>query len=532
MIVDNLSENNNTNDHSLSITQRDDNIPSQINSVIIFHCNGESFPGCCEINDTKECSDEVVNKSEILVPGIISHSNLALKSELTNTNPINGMLCFYIISFVYLAFTITDSSLRVAVLLHANNLGFTAFQIAIMFTLYEAFGVLTNLLGGILATKMGLKRSILAGLLCQIITITILSPFDDSNKLKSLSSNNKDGIIAPIIYIMFAQSFSGIAKDLIKLAGKSVSKLVNKKGDQSTLFRLVANITGAKNGIKGFGYFFGTFWLQFTGFFVCLIILLSILVALIPFVYFYLDNHIGQSNKKREESNKPWYQVFKKSREFNFLCLARLFLFGGRDLWFDIALPIYFKNILQWSSLSVGGFLAGWIILYGIIQSNTDLIMKYFNQFPPTTQHLWPLTSGLTALTAIIALTFTLVIPTINNTLSGVSAVLIIGLFLNAFIFAMNSSLHSYLVVELSDHDKVAQDVGFYYMSNALGRLTGSLLGGVLYSFYSIDSSAFNRAARSESLAACLWASGIFCLISTAATFFLRKPASCSTGIQ
>jgi len=58
---------------------------------------------------------------------------------------------------------------------------------------------------------------------------------------------------------------------------------------------------------------------------------------------------------------------------------------------------------------------------------------------------------------------------------------LIIGLFIFGFIFAINSSIHSYLILAYTKTEEVALNVGFYYMANACGRLTGTLLSGLAY---------------------------------------------------
>ena len=85
------------------------------------------------------------------------------------------------------------------------------------------------------------------------------------------------------------------------------------------------------------------------------------------------------------------------------------------------------------------------------------------------------------------------------------------GLAVFGVLFAMNSSLHSYLIVSVADRDEVAADVGFYYMANAAGRLVGTLLSGAV----------FQAAGEGlEGLAACLVAS----LLLVAASRLLCAP--------
>ena len=59
--------------------------------------------------------------------------------------------------------------------------------------------------------------------------------------------------------------------------------------------------------------------------------------------------------------------------------------------------------------------------------------------------------------------------------------VVVAGLALFGLPFAVNSSLHSYLILAYAGSEKAAEDVGFYYAANAAGRLIGILLSGALY---------------------------------------------------
>lgn len=438
---------------------------------------------------------------------------------------------FYIISLSYICFTLTDGALRLIVLMQANDLGFSAFQISLMFVLYELFGVLTNFLGGLLGSKMGLKSTLIVGLALQIVSCVMLMPFTNTERWHELGTQNSQ-----IVYIMFAQSLAGVSKDLVKVSGKSVSKLVTKEGDDQRLFKLVARITGLKNETKGLGFFFGTLLQKTAGFLTALLVLVGIILVIFVPALLWLDGSVGRSAKKI-----VWSKVFKKPKDFNLLCLARFFLFGSRDIWFEVVLPVYMKNILGWDSLVVGCFLASWTILYGIIQTHTkEIALKPLKQFPPEKHHAWSWAGWLTVLGVAVAAAMTGVNAAYSN--DAAVAVIVTGLGLYAVLFAINSSAHSYLVVKLSDHDKVAMDVGFYYMANAGGRLVGTLLGGVLYSFFQEGSSQvvltpsgnytvsaqFDVTARTASFTATLWFAAVFAGITTILSIVLGKTGEVS----
>ncbi|KJE93704.1 major facilitator transporter [Capsaspora owczarzaki ATCC 30864] len=434
-------------------------------------------------------------------------------------SPSPSLRPFYVISLSYLLFTLTDGALRMIVLMQANDIGFSAFEIALMFVLYELCGVVTNLLGGVLASRLGLRTTLLCGLVLQCVACGLLMPFSTPADWQHLGSRS-----AQIAYIMFTQSFAGMAKDLVKLSGKSVTKLASPQGDNSRLFYLVSRLTGFKNEVKGLGFFVGTALQRLGGFIVALSVLgVVVLLAIVPSTAF-LSPTVGRSRGPRIN----WHRVFHKGADFNLLCAARLFLFGSRDIWFEVALPIYMKNILGWDTLLVGCFLAGWTVVYGLVQSySKELALQPLKQFPPEPRHAWPWASVLSALATLVAAGMTGV--RYSGSSDAATGVIITGLALYAILFAVNSSTHSYLVVLLSDHDKVAMDVGFYYMANAAGRLLGTLLGGVLYSFYDVGDSQlvlsasgnytlgpeFDWTARTASFSACLWGAAVLGIIST-----------------
>ncbi|CAI2170643.1 3021_t:CDS:2 [Funneliformis geosporum] len=412
-----------------------------------------------------------------------------------STTPMVPMRNFYVIACGYLLFTLTDSGLRMIVLLELFNRKFDALQISLMFTLYEFFGVVTNLIGGILGSRLGLRFCLLVGLLSQVIGIGILC---------GLQSSWSKTVV--IIYIIIAQGFSGIAKDMVKLGGKSVTKLVTKDGSghQSKLFKLVAWLTGAKNSVKGAGFFWGAFLLKFAGYIPALSVLLIMNLIVIPPAWFYLDRTLAVSKSKKELTFK---EIFNKGKDVNILSLARMFLFGSRDLWFEVPIPLYLRGTVEWSYLATGAFLAGWVMFYGAIQSSTpQLILKPIRIYPiKSGKILVPFTIAL--LVVMIGIAFGLQFINVVTQRTALVVLITLGLFTFAFIFAVNSSIHSFLILAYCHRDKVAMNVGFYYMANAMGRLIGLIVGGILFKYIS--------------LAACLWFSSGALVLCTLTSFFL-----------
>lgn len=307
-----------------------------------------------------------------------------------------------------------------------------------------------------------------------------------------------------IAYITISQAISGIAKDLVKVSGKSMSKLVKGSEEQSNLFKIVAYLTGAKNALKGVGYFLGSFLISLGGFIASLIVMMVLIVLATHIAVFFLDKNIGKSTNPLTSLK----EALRKGRNVNFLSAARLFLFGSRDIWFEIALPIFLRSELEWKYPIVGAFMAIWIIFYGVVQSTTpQVILGPLKCNPPS--HKTPITwTGILGLVSIgIAISFHLALQSLNVTLVPTTVVAVIGLVLFAFFFAVNSSLHSYLILAYTNKDKVASSVGFYYMANAAGRFIGTLLSGILYQWIGLEP--------------CLWASAIFLVISTVLTSFL-----------
>jgi hypothetical protein len=333
----------------------------------------------------------------------------------------------------YWTFTLTDGALRMLVLLHFNDLGYSAVAIAFLFLAYEFMGILTNLLGGWVGSRRGLNRTLVAGLILQIVALMALSA-ESSSWERWLS----------VAFVMAMQALSGVAKDLTKMSSKSAVKTV--AGDGS-LFRLVAILTGSKNALKGVGFFLGAVllaWLDYDG---ALWVMSGALAVMVVVLLVFLNEDIGKSKKK-----PPLRSVLSKSTAINRLSVARFFLFGSRDIWFVVALPVFLSDVLGWSDRTVGAFLALWVIGYGIVQSSAPRILTLRK-------------------TAVDEVAFDV----------AVKIAIVAGLIVFGVVFAMNSSLHSFLVLAFSDDDEVALDVGFYYSANAAGRLVGTLLSGLFY---------------------------------------------------
>jgi predicted MFS family arabinose efflux permease len=388
---------------------------------------------------------------------------------------------YFVVTGNYWAFTLTDGALRMLVVLHFHQLGYSPLQIAALFLFYEIFGVVTNLVGGYLGARIGLNRTMNIGLALQVIALLMLAV---------------PTIMLSPIWVMGAQALSGIAKDLNKMSAKSSIKLLVPDDQQGKLFKWVALLTGSKNALKGVGFFLGGALLALMGSTNAVIVMAAVLGVIWLASLLLLKKDLGKAK------NKPKFsELFSKSRAINILSAARLFLFGARDVWFVVALPVFLSSQLGWDFWWVGGFLAAWVIGYGIVQSIAPLIIGKAQGKVPGGSHafLWALI--LTGIPAAIALGM-------SATSLPVTQVLIGGLLVFGAVFAINSSLHSYLIVNYAKSDGVSLDVGFYYMANALGRLIGTLLSGWVYQVAGLE--------------ACLWVSTGF--IALAALISLALP--------
>ena len=361
---------------------------------------------------------------------------------------------YILVTAGYWVFTLTDGALRMLVLLHFNDLGYSAVQIAFLFLAYEFMGILTNLLGGWVGSRRGLNVTLIAGLLTQIISLAALSFLSDDWP-----------VWLAVTFVMVLQALSGVAKDLTKMSSKSAVKEVAGDGG---LFRLVAILTGSKNALKGVGFFIGAGLLSWIGYVATLWSMAGALAITVIALLLFLNTDIGKAKKKA-----PLRSILSKSSEINRLSAARFFLFGSRDIWFVVALPVFLSNELDWAHEAVGAFLALWVIGYGFVQSSAPRLLtrngRSTDEVLATRQ--WGLILAVTAI--VLALGVALDVAR--------TWVVIIGLIVFGVVFAMNSALHSFLVLAYSNDDGVALDVGFYYSANAAGRLFGTLLSGVLF---------------------------------------------------
>ncbi len=398
---------------------------------------------------------------------------------------------YLIVTGGYWAFTITDGAIRMLVVLYFHLLGYSPFEVAMLFLFYEFFGIVTNLVGGWLGSHIGLNMTMHIGMGLQVLALVLLMVPE---------------AWLSVAYVMFAQALSGIAKDLNKMSAKASVKtlLPQNENSESQLFKWVAVLTGSKNALKGLGFFLGALLLQQFEFRGALAILSGGLFFVFITSIILLPTGLGKAKNKAK-----FTQVFSKSPAINGLSLARFFLFGSRDVWFVVALPVYLYSEFEWSFMQVGGFLALWIIGYGVVQASTPKFIRHshHNRGPDgATAKLWAFV--LAFFPAAIALgLYTDYEPQI---------ILITGLIFFGIVFAINSAVHSYLIVAWSDQDKVSMNVGFYYMANAGGRLTGTVLSGWLY--------------QSHGLIGCLICSSLFIVI--VALLSLKLPVASKTKVS
>jgi hypothetical protein len=370
---------------------------------------------------------------------------------------------YAIVTAAYWGFTLTDGALRMLVLLHFHALGYTPFQLAFLFVLYEAFGIVTNLVGGWIGSRLGLKVTLFAGLALQVAALVMLSRVDPGWTM-ALS----------VAWVVAAQGLAGVAKDLTKMSSKSAIKLVVPEESTSTLFRWVALLTGSKNALKGVGFFLGGLLLSTLGFVHGLWAMAGALALVLLASVTLLKGDFGKSKAKVR-----FTQLFSKAPQVNALAAARFFLFGARDVWFVVGVPLFLSSQLGWSFAEVGGFLAAWVIGYGIVQAAAPAVVRR-----STVGHSAGGLSGEVRAARLWAFLLALIPAALAAALGwGVdpAAGVIVGLGLFGVAFAVNSSIHSYLILAYTDADTVALNVGFYYMANAGGRLLGSLLSGLSY---------------------------------------------------
>jgi predicted MFS family arabinose efflux permease len=392
---------------------------------------------------------------------------------------------YLVVTGGYWAFTITDGAIRMLVVLYFHLLGYSPFQVAMLFLFYEFFGIVTNLVGGWLGARIGLNRTMHIGMGLQIVALAMLTVPD---------------AWLSVPYVMAAQALSGIAKDLNKMSAKASVKTIVGAGSESQLFKWVALLTGSKNALKGAGFFFGAALLELIGFRGALALLAAMLLGVLILTAKLLPGGLGKMKSKPK-----FTQVFSTVPAINWLSAARFFLFGSRDVWFVVGLPVFLYDMLGWSFMQVGGFLALWVIGYGAVQASAPrLVRRSHHGHGPTgnTARIWAYLLALFPAGIALAL------------MRGWSAemVLVAGLIAFGIVFAINSALHSYLILAYSHHDRVAMNVGFYYMANAGGRLTGTVLSGWLYQYHG--------------LAGCLWVSTVFVLAAALLSMKLPNPVT------
>ena len=381
----------------------------------------------------------------------------------------------------YWAFTLTDGALRMLVVLHFHQLGYSPLQVAMLFVFYEVFGVITNLVGGWLGARIGLNRTMNIGLGLQVAALAMLLV---------------PAALLTVPWVMAAQAMSGIAKDLNKMSAKSSLKLLVPADQPGALYRWVAALTGSKNALKGVGFFLGGALLTTLGFAPAIAAMAAGLLLVWLASLALLKRDLGKSKAKPK-----FREVFSKSPAINRLSAARLFLFGARDVWFVVALPVFLSQSLGWDFWQVGGFLAAWVIGYGIVQSLAPQVTGRRSGRLPDGRAAFAWASILAAVPALMALLL----------VQGQSPqlVLVAGLSVFGVLFAINSSLHSYLIVSYAAEDGVSLDVGFYYMANAMGRLLGTILSGWMFQRYG--------------LAACLGTSALFVVLAAIVSLALPR---------
>ncbi|QUJ69537.1 organoarsenical effux MFS transporter ArsJ (plasmid) [Photobacterium sp. GJ3] len=388
---------------------------------------------------------------------------------------------YMLVTFNYWNFTVTDGALRMLVVLYFYDLGYSTLAIASLFLFYEFFGVVTNLVGGWLGARLGLNRTMNIGLGMQIVALLMLAVPNP---------------MLTIPWVMAAQALSGIAKDLNKMSAKSAIKTLVPDNKQSALYQWVALMTGSKNTLKGAGFFLGGLLLSLMGFQNAVMTMAGVLAVV------FISSLITLKAEMGKAKNKPKFaEMFSKSESVNILSAARMFLFGARDVWFVVALPVYLGSVFGWNHSAVGGFMAAWVMAYGFVQGFAPKLTGKAQGKVPDGQAATRWALLLAVITAAIAY--------------GVQVqwqpelVIVVGLMIFGAVFAVNSSLHSYLIVSYAKDDGVSLDVGFYYMANAMGRLIGTVLSGWVF--------------QVAGLSACLWVSFAFLALTTLISLKLPK---------
>ena len=391
--------------------------------------------------------------------------------EAARSDRPRAIAAYVAVTAAYWAFMLTDGALRMLVLLHFHTLGFSPIQLAYLFLLYEFMGMATNLSAGWIAARFGLTSTLYAGLILQIGALAALALLDPGW-----------AVAVSVAFVMAVQGVSGVAKDLAKMSSKSAVKILAPAEEKGALFRWVAVLTGSKNAVKGVGFLLGSAALAAVGFQLSVIGMAMALAVILAAVALLMPAGLPRGRR-----DAKFREVFSKDANVNRLSAARLFLFGARDTWFVVGVPIYFYSVLSDGTVAgnraaffqVGTFMAAWIIGYGIVQAFAPQLLRARDKTVAEAvgqARLWVglltlVPAGLAAAALIGAGT------------GWLTVVMVGGLLLFGVVFAINSALHSYLILAFTKAARVTMDVGFYYMSNAAGRLLGTLLSGVSYQF-------------------------------------------------
>jgi len=416
-------------------------------------------------------------------------------SEATASQRSGDLRNYILVTGAYWTDTLADGASRMLVLFYFFSLGYSPFEVASLFLFYEAFGIVTNLVGGFIAARLGLKATLFMGLGVQVVALSMLGLAPQA------------WLVVP--YVMAAQALSGIAKDLTKMSSKSAVKLVVPEGSESSLYRWVAILTGSKNALKGVGFFVGGLLLTVVGFRTGMLALAVMVLLALATTAALMHGGLGKTDAKAR-----FRHMFSNNRAVNLLAAARIFLFASRDVWFVVGLPVYLRSVLGWSFWEVGTFLAIWVIGYGVVQASAPQFVRRRSAGGGAEP------DGLTATwLAFVLAAFPAAIAVALSVDLDPGAVLIVGLIAFGVIFAMNSAVHSYLILSYADSDRVAMNVGFYYMANAGGRLIGTILSGLLYQWFG--------------LVGCLWSSAGFVIAAGLVSMLLpTAPARRGRGVE
>ena len=257
---------------------------------------------------------------------------------------------------------------------------------------------------------------------------------------------------------------------------------------------------GSKNAVKGLGFLIGALLLGRYGFEMAVIGMALVLSVVLAAVLIFMPSGLPRGMK-----GAKFTEVWSKDRRINQLSAARLFLFGARDVWFVVGIPVYFYAVLSDGSgagdraafFAIGSFMAVWIMLYGAVQACAPMIVRAKGR--PLAEIMTRACRWVAALTMVPA-ALSMLVAFAQGHPSWLTFALVAGLLIFGFVFAVNSALHSYLILALTGPERVTFDVGFYYMANAAGRLCGTVLSGLSYQL--------------GGLSACLATAAVFCGLS------------------